>query len=190
MPILAVDQMGRIYQTSGDRADGLGFGSYPECEGQSDTTLGSAYLKAQRVRTEQLLNRRRNQEILDQREQAMGAQRRRIAQRKHQMGLQQHRMLQNPAVKQAVLKQGLQVAHSLDRRGPTGGNVMTANGLSGLAGMTRDQQVIHNTVLGIGSAQAHPVDPVLMRQHQAREAANRMLRINSKLVKQLGRTRL
>lgn len=190
MPILAVDQMGRIYQTSGDRADGLGFGAYPTCESQSDTTLGSAYLKSQARRTAELLNRKRNQAILDKREQQMGQARAMRARQIQNQNMQKHLMMQNPDVRRAVLKQGLKVPNSLEYKGPTGGNVMSANGLKGLAGMTRDQQVIHNTVLGLGQAQAHPVDPTLVKINQGREAADRLLRIKALPVKQMGRTRV
>ncbi len=187
---LAVDSMGRIYSTSGDRADGLGFGSYPTSCNQTDVTLGASYLKAQSKRTRELLNRKRNQQILDKKEKMMGAARREHLKREQHKNMAQHRMMQNPQVKEAVMKRGLQMGCSCVNKGTQGDNILTANGLSGFAGMSRDQQVIHSTVLGIGSTQAPPADRTLVRQAQARQQADRFLRIKAVPAVSTGKTRL
>lgn len=184
MPILAVDQMGRIYQTSGDRADGLGFGHYPECEGQSDTTLGAAYLKSQRRQQQELLNRKRNQQILDTHEKQVIGYKRQMGQAKRHREKQASKSLQHPS----VFKRALQMGCSCDYNGPFGGNVMTANGLRGLAGMSRDQQVIHTEVIGLGNAQAHPVNPVLSAHAEGRKVADRYLRLTATPGARTGKT--
>ncbi len=180
MGILAVDSMGRIYQTSGDREDQRGFGHYPECESQSDVTLGNAYLNAERERTNSVLARKRNQRLYDQaaeREAKLLAAQLKESKRQDSAKAE---ILRNPTAMNAVMKQGLSMGCSSEYSPPMNGNVFTANGQSGFRGMTRDQQVIHNAVLGMGSDTSHPADPTLVRQHQARAEADRRLRLGAR----------
>lgn len=185
MPILAVDKMGRIYQTSPDREDGLGFGYAPECVDQQDVTLGSAYLKAQAQRRNELIKLHRDNQNEDAYEAAMGRQAEMKRQQKARRARAEAHMYENPTLVDAITKR----AHAQAMEGmgcaceystAMSGNVMTANGQSGWAGMSRDQQAIHNAVNGIGRDVAHAVDPVEAEQLAQKLNAERILRLKAR----------
>lgn len=179
MPILAVDQFGRIYSTSPDSEDGTGFGNSPGCVDQTDLTLGSAYLKAQARRRQEHLGAHRAQKLSDEvdRINRANARVRAKAQRQKQIG--HNEMMLNPGIQRAAQKKALMAGCSCDYKTSMSGNVMTANGQSGWAGMSRDQQVIHHAVTGMGNNTAHKVDPSEARAHQMRVEATRLMRLNA-----------
>jgi len=190
MPILAVDQMGRIYQTSGDRSDGLGFGSYPEASSQSDLTLGNAFLKAQTKRTQDVLKQKRAQEAYDRAETAKKA----FIKMKQNDELKKQEahaeMMRHPDAHAAILKRAHSQGYSGGNKTAFGGNALTANGMSGFAGMSRDQQIIHHAVLGMGSNTAPKADPRLERMRAERARADQMLRLTASPGRPVGKTRV
>lgn len=179
MPILAVNEYGQIYQTDPDREDGLGFGYAPECVDQGDLTLGSAYLKSQGVRQQELLQLRRDQRMLDREDAIIRA--RAQAQKKLEMEkeMAQHRMMENPRMQEAVLRKALSMGCPCEYSTPLDGNVFSANGMNGRNGMSRDQRVIHDVAFGRAHG-AYKVDPVEARQHEERIRAQRLLRLNAR----------
>lgn len=181
MPRLAVDQFGQIYETSPDRDDGMGFGSRPECVAQGDLTLGSAYIKTQSTRQQELIKLRRDNKAMDAEDEMT----RRIAQtdrnRQRHKEMAEIRMNQSPQVREAVLRKALtDNSDTGEYSTPMSGNVMTANGQSGWKGMTRDQQTIHHVTMGQGHNVAHRVDPVEEEQRNQRLQAERILRLSAR----------
>jgi hypothetical protein len=180
MPILAVDQFGRIYETSPDREDGLGFGQRPECVSQGDLTLGAAYLKSQAVRQRELIQLKRDQRAMD----AEDATTRAIAQRSFEARVKRDRaearMLENPVMREALTRKALAMGCDCEYSTPMSGNVMTANGQSGWRGMSRDAQMIHHAVTGEGVNTAYQVDPEEELQHRQRVEAERLLRLKAR----------
>lgn len=179
MPILAVNQFGQIYQTDPDREDGLGFGYAPECVDQGDLTLGSAYLKSQGIRQQELLKLKRNQTLLDQQDaiiQKRGEAKKRAAIKRD---MAQARMQENPAMKEAITRKALSMGCSCEYSTRMSGNVLTANGQSGVKGMSRDQRVIHDVMLG-KSHGAYRTEGDEMEQHKHRVEAQRRLRLMAK----------
>lgn len=180
MPILALGPNGQIYQTSPDRADGLGFGCAPETVDQQDVTLGSAYLKSQARRREELLKAHYQQKILDQR----AAQAERLALKREALAKKKERMVasmyENPELVKAVTKKALQMGCDCEYKTAMSGNVMTANGQSGWRGMSRDQQTLHHAVTGMGRNVAYRPDPVEVQQRQAMKRAENALRMKAR----------
>ena len=151
MPILRVDQFGRIYQSDPNREDGLGYGGHAYPVTQGDLTLGSAYIKASRDYNNQVTkdarNRRRDdakQKSQDQRASAA----RELAQDQQEKARElqdcelYRRKMANEAVTLGCECKTLPSVMS--------GDGMTANGQTGFNGMSRDQQTIHNHYLGVG----------------------------------------
>lgn len=180
MARLAVDQFGQIYETSPDRDDGLGYGSRPEPVSQGDLTLGAAYLKSQSARQMSQVKLRRDNLALD----AQDEMTRRIAMndraRSMQKELSEINMIRSPQVREAVLRQALSGGCECEYSTPMSGNVFTANGQSGWAGMTRDQKTIQHVTMGQGHNVAHRVDPLEERQFQERAQADRILRLSAR----------
>ena len=58
MPILKVDSHGRLYESSRDRADGLGYSGHAEPVSVSDLTLGSVHLKHQAAHRRKVMGER------------------------------------------------------------------------------------------------------------------------------------
>jgi hypothetical protein len=180
MPILRVDKNGLIYKSSRDRDDGRGFGEYPEACGQSDVTLGNVYLKAQAARTREVINRKRAQAELDRRDAHARMQNQKMKQLAHAQEMAKHKILEHPEAKKAVLKAGLQLGCDYQYSTAMSGNVMTANGQYGWKGMSRDQQIIHNAVTGMGKDTAPRANPILKEQQKNRRLADHLLRLNAK----------
>lgn len=179
MPILAVNQFGQIYQTDPDREDGLGFGYAPECVEQGDLTLGSAYLKSQNVRQNDLIKLRRDQQQLDREDEYMRAQERAKRNEAYRRDTAQLRMLENPQMKMAVLRKAHSMGCECEYSTPISGNVMTANGQAGYKGLNRDQRVLQDVAAG-NTHTAYKADPEEVRQHQERIAAQRLLRLKAR----------
>ncbi len=180
MPILRVDSMGRLYSSSSDREDGGGYGGHPECVTEGDLTLGSAYLKSQASRRDSVLKLRRDQRQLDAQEHAQKIQNDELKRRFRVQEAAEARVLENPEMREAGVRKALAMGCSCDYKTPMSGNVMTANGQSGFAGMTRDQQTIHNVVSGMGTNTAFGVDPEEAKQHNMMKAAERQIRLKSR----------
>jgi hypothetical protein len=176
MPILALNQFGQIYETSPDTEDMTGYGRSPHSVDQQDLTLGNAYLKSQAVRRNAQIGRQQAQEIQD----TVDAYNRAVkARRKMEQRLMEEReaeVMSNPALKQQVLKQAVMQGCKCEETRPLTGNVFSANGMSGWAGMTRDQQAIHHVLSGMGNNVAHALDPMEARQAQMRDYANHVMR--------------
>ena len=176
MPILAVNQFGQIYQTDPDREDGLGFGYAPECVDQGDLTLGSAYLKSQGIRQKELLRLKQNQAQLDREDAVMKKREKEQKLMNEKRDMAQFRMQENPVMKAAITRKALSMGCSCEYSTPVSGNVMTANGQSGSRGLTRDEKVIRDVMMG-KSHSAYQVDPAEHEQHRQRIEAQKRLRL-------------
>lgn len=171
MPILAMDKNGRIYQTSRDRADGLGYGYSPECGEESDVTLGAAYLKSQDRRRGELLKEkqlREQERIAD----ARRAHENEIAMRGYRRREKaEEKLLENPIIQANLLRAAVMQGCECQNRTAVSGNGFSANGRTGWEGMNRDQQAIHHAVTGQGRNTAFGVDPMEAQQAQMRKDA-------------------
>lgn len=182
MPILALGPNGKIYQTSPDRADGLGFGCAPQVVEQQDLTLGSAYLKSQDRRRQELIRAHQNQQILD----AQSARAQEVALRKQAEARRRQaaeaRMYENPDLVNAVTKRAIMNGMGCSGEYSTAmsGNVLTSNGQSGWRGMSRDQKTIHHAITGAGANTAFRPDPEEMRQKQMMKHAENSLRMKAR----------
>jgi hypothetical protein len=178
-----MDQMGNLYQVSGDRADGLGFGHYPTSVSQTDVTLGAAYLKAQGQRTHDQITRMRAQKAQDNRDALMGRlaadRKRSITRREAAMGA----IARHPVVMDRLTRQALQMGHCDGCCNGMNGNTLTANGQSGWRGMSRDQQIIHHTLTGMGADVSRRVDPVEANKKNLMRHVETVLRVNSPRLK-------
>ena len=178
MPILAVDQNGQIYVTSADRADGMGYSSSPECVTVGDLTLGAAYLKSQSRQNQSLLHAHRQQRLVDAKEARDATMYRKQIEKEARKARAEDAMYANPETQERLLRRAVGMNGCGCESVPTGmsGNAMTANGQTGFAGMSRDQQTIYNALTGRGNATAFGVDPVEQEQAQHKMRANRILR--------------
>ncbi|NJM09362.1 MAG: hypothetical protein HC883_00220 [Bdellovibrionaceae bacterium] len=180
MPILAVDQFGRIYETSPDREDGLGYGGRPETVDQQDLTLGSAYLNAQNRRRQELVRSHQSQKIqdhIDEREAAVRAYHQ--AQARRQIEIDERRN-DDHRLRDALTKKAVAMGCSCEYSTGMSGNVLSANGQSGWAGMSRDQKTLHHALSGMGSNTAYLPDPMEVRQARMNAEANRILRLKAR----------
>ena len=182
MPILAVDQNGRIYQTSPDRADGKGYGSSPECVNEGDLTLGSAYLKSQKAQREEVLRQRRAQEILDREDEI--ARYNAKLRRRQQSRRNQHEAeaALNQDSQQALIKRSMMNGCTCAEPVVTSmsGNGLSHNGRQGWDGMSRDQKTIHHALTGQGSNTAYFSDPIEVEQMRQKAEAERILRLKAR----------
>jgi hypothetical protein len=180
MPILAVDENGRIYQTSRDRSDGLGYGEDIECVTQGDVTLGASYLKAQAARTQNLVQSKTGWEAVDAQDRL-----------KAQMGRMQRAAgavwdraqalaMENPNYRAAMTRKAALAGCKCNFATPMSGYGLSANGQQGWAGMDRTQQTLHYLANGIGHSRAFGVDPQEAAQTAHREQAMRLLRLKAK----------
>lgn len=167
MPILRMDQFGRIYESSPDREDGLGYKGHATPVTQGDVTLGSAYIKSNRELREQALREAR----LKKMEEAEAARQRKIAREKAMQArvkaMKEDRLLQNEAYQENLKKKALQMGCACtEMKDSLVGNKLTANGQTGYAGMSRDQQAIHRHLSGMGVGKAYqiPNQEIIARQ--------------------------
>jgi hypothetical protein len=178
MPMLAIDNKGNFYQTSGDRGDGLGFGSYPTPVGQTDVTLGAAYLKAQAERTRSQLFRAQAQRMQDRNDQVMAG----VARDRRQMAARKEAAMasytQHPVVQEQLLKRAIQMGCDCGAKSKANGNELTANGQFGWRGMSRDQQIIHHELTEgrMGADVSRRADPMEVRQHAINKQVENMMR--------------
>lgn len=179
MSRLAVDNMGRIYSVNGDRADGLGGGTYPTCESQSDTTLGNAYLRAQARRTTDLLKAKRQNQILSYQDKVaagkLAAQNKAIVAADNAFGMIQR----DPRVKKSLIKRAVQMGCPCDKSEQMGSK-MTANGEMGWRGMSRDQKIIHHELVGMGYDVSRKADASQVKQHLMKQQAENLMRIKAR----------
>jgi hypothetical protein len=173
MPILAVDSMGRIYETSPDREDGQGIKEYPSSCDQQDNTLGNAYLKDQARRRDLVMRERLSQEF-----EAQKAKMHQMALRQQKMGaMVRERMEQaamnDPRIKQNQIRRALSMGCKCEHEVGVMGNVMSANGQKGYKGMSRDQQTLHHALnpSAFPKNTAFGVDPVEQKQFAERVKA-------------------
>lgn len=151
MGYLKVDQMGKIYETSSDQADGSGFKGYAGESGWGDVTLGATYLKAsQKQRNENIRNKKmrdiedKQNEFIRMRNEANKIKKSRIARAEQEL-------LDNTQYQDVMMKKALKADNSSEIR-QSGG--LSANGMSGFAGMTQSQQAIHQHMGTMGTSEA------------------------------------
>lgn len=177
MPILAVDKFGQIYETSPDREDGLGIKDYPENAYQLDCTLGNAYLKSEAKQREFALKERQSRKLEEARDMAHRAEqmRRHKAQLQHEAKM--GRMMNDPEIHKQQVRRAVQQGCKCEYKQGITGNAMSANGLMGYHGMSRDQQVVHHA-LNPHKYKHNPafgIDAEEQKQHQMRTEAYRLL---------------
>lgn len=177
MPILALDQFGQIYETSPDREDGQGIKDYPEDVYQQDCTMGNAYLKSQAQQRDFVLRERQSRKLEDAHDAAHRAEmmRRHKAKMTHEARMGE--LMNQQDIVQSHYRKAIQMGCPCDYKQPLAGNVMSANGMSGYHGMTRDQQAIHHALNPhkYGKNPAFGVDASEQKQHEMRQQAYRLL---------------
>lgn len=180
MSRLAVDNMGRIYQVNGDRDDGQGSGTYPTCQSQSDTTLGNAYLQAQSKRSADLIRAKKQQEIMnfndEMAKRAAKLKKRQMIARDNAMGAIQR----DPRVKEGLLRKAIQMGCKCDDQSAQMNGRLTANGESGWRGMTRDQQIIHHELTGMGQDVSRRPDAMEVKKRVMSKQAENLMRIKAR----------
>lgn len=195
MPILRVDNLGRIYQTSRDREDGGGFSSYASPVTQGDVTLGSAYVKAAReVRNVNIRNSQING-ILDEQAKNRALQAQYQVAQARANAASQNRLRENDLYKKNQIKRAVSMGCSCDISTPLTGNHLTANGQFGYKGMSRDQKAIHEHFAGVPKFSAHRVNEQELQQKRNSQMGlkNELIKIqanqNRELLHSLKRTR-
>lgn len=152
MPILKIDSMGRIYQTSRDSENGTGYSSHAVPVSSGDNTLGSAITKANQAIQNSALRNKKLRELEDQQNRLISARaeakRRALAQSQSK----QAALYDNPAyvenlTRKALVSNGLGCGCPL-KSTSLSGHGLSANGRLGYHGMTRDQQAIHQHLSG------------------------------------------
>ena len=104
MPILRVDKFGRLYESSRDRADGLGYNRHADAVNVSDLTLDAVYLTQQENQKREALKHRMLSAAQDEQarmEKVRQARNARLAQLKAQNEelLRQNRSVQNNLIR-------------------------------------------------------------------------------------------
>jgi hypothetical protein len=107
MPILRVDSMGRLYESSPDRADGLGYGGHAPGVTQGDMTYGATYLKSQQQYQQNVMRDKQMQAAQDRLDAVNRDKLRRQALQNRQREMMQGEFMKNPKVKNAMIKRGL-----------------------------------------------------------------------------------
>ncbi len=180
MPILALGPDGRMYVTSGDTSVGSGYGYHPEVVEEGDLTLGSAYLKSQNHQRNQLVKNAKEREHMTAMDAGLERQRKLNAQKQREQHAREERQLDNHGLQDALKKRALSMGCECDPSTPMDGNVMSANGMTGFNGMSRDQQAIHHAVTGMGRNTAYSVDPIEKRQHEMKKDAQRIMHLKAR----------
>jgi hypothetical protein len=107
MPILRVDQFGRLYESSPDRADGLGYGGHAPGVTQGDSTYGASYLKSQQQYQRDVMRDKAMQVAQDREDAVKREQARRQAIERQRREAMESNLMDNPRVKNAMIKRGL-----------------------------------------------------------------------------------
>ena len=180
MPILAVDQFGRLYETSPDRDDGLGYKSHARPVTTGDLTLGSAYLKSQATYNQTVMKER--DALLRQDQQDRLEAKRAHDQRMKVMRREmiQNTMGQDETVKRNQLEKALSQGYSCGCKSALSGNPLTANGQSGYQGLDRTQKALIHRTTGLGEDVTYKVDPVELYQRQMEAQAQLILTKNAR----------
>lgn len=138
MPILKVDQFGRIYESSPDREDGGGYGRHATPVTQGDVTLGAAYLKANKnYQDEVLKNAQMRKMEAEERNRQIHMAKRKAAVLRNQ-AYNEARLRENEAYQQHLTKKALQMGSGCKGMG------------CGCENMTRDQKALHAYLSGTG----------------------------------------
>lgn len=175
MPILAIDDQGQIYEASPDRPDGKGYKGHAAQVGQSDLTLGNAYLKSACELRNRVLEEKRNQadiEIVERRERNK---QREILQKKRDLAMNEDELMRNDLYQRNRVRAAVQMGCKCSPSTALSGDGLTANGRKGWDGMNRDQQAIHHHLTGMGTNTAHPVDPIEAYQKQLESQVSNMV---------------
>lgn len=150
MPILRVDQFGRIYETSRDSETGGGYGHHATPVTQGDVTLGSAYLKANKNYQDEVLKNSRMKKIEESERQAqLHAAKRRIAVAK-QKAYNEAKLRENEAYQNYLTKKALQMGS-----GCIG---------CGCGDKTRDQKALESHLKGMGVDSSHMISQSEIKQ--------------------------
>ena len=191
MPILRVDQFGRIYESSPDREDGLGYKGHATPVSQGDLTLGSAYAKSNKALNEQVMREKR----LRKAEDAQAAQQREVARRKAMANrikaASDQKLRDNESYQNYLKGKAISMGCPCTLDNKLSGNGLTANGRTGIAGMSRDQQAIHRAYHGMGVDASYNIPNTEVRnreQHNSnlrsaalkQQAQEQKLRLQSK----------
>lgn len=172
MPILAVDQFGELYETSADRADGLGYKGHAKKVSQGDVTLGAAYLKSGRDQRNANIKEARMRAEEDRQDQILKKQY--DAQKK----ARQARIARDEALhddhrrEKALMGRALAMGCSCDYNTPGVGNVMSSNGQRGWAGMNQSEKAIHHALSGMGTDVSYAPSASEMYQLQMQRKAD------------------
>lgn len=148
MPILKIDSMGRIYQTSRDSEDGSGYGGHAVPVSQGDVTLGASYIKAAHAHQESILRDRRIRRLEDASLEKQKHEARLRAAKARSRAMNEQRLLENEAYQEMLKRKAVSMGCSCTVDHKISGHGLTSNGQRGFAGMSRDQQAIHRHLMG------------------------------------------
>ena len=180
-----MDQFGRIYESDPNRADGGGFGKHATPVTQGDVTLGSAYLKSQAAQHTEAIKEQKIRHLEDQQaRQKLRSERDELARIKIKAA-NEAELASNRQYQQNLQRKALSMGCDCNQARPLTGNVMTANGQFGYAGMNRSQKTIHERTMGAPVVSAFQVDPIEAEQARMKQQANAY--INAEARKQLQR---
>lgn len=152
MPVLKVDKYGRVYQTGRDSENGTGYGGHAEPVTQGDMTLGAAYLKAQKKQQDEVIRINRIRKIEDHQNRVSAELAHKKAQAKKHKARRELGLLDNEAYQLNLQKKALSMGCCQNSDTIKG---LSANGLSGFAGMTRNEKAIHQHLSGARVSSAH-----------------------------------
>jgi len=176
MPILALDKFGRIYETSPDRADGLGYKSHPESVERGDLTLGSSYMKADAKYQAEVGRERQWRKVEDAEARIVNERQRAKVKALRNKQAQEDWLSQNEQYRKAQVRRAIQmgVGHGLDPRR------LTANGQTGLNGLDGTQKAIYAHANQMGTQFSFQVSQVEKEQALIRAMANQQIHAQAK----------
>lgn len=152
MPILRVDQFGRLYESGRDSENGTGYNRHAAPVSQGDVTLGAAFLKANKAYQNEVIKNarlRKLEGVIDAQE--LSQARKKLAAERNK-AMNEAILAENQAYQTMLKKKAVSMGCACEKLStPMSGNGMTANGLRGFAGMSRDQQIIHRHLMGLGA---------------------------------------
>lgn len=166
MPILKVDAMGNLYVSGRDRSDGLGCSSYAVPVSSGDTTLGSAYLKAERERNESVHRENQRREQEHQREEQKQQMDRETVKRARRKAMTEEELMNNEFYRMNMLRRAMQMGHT------TG---IPASSMRAYDGSDRTQEVIRHAMTGRGSNVSYSISPEEQAQRRHQDAFTKVM---------------
>lgn len=176
MPILAIDSMGRIYEASPDRADGLGYKTHAQPVTNGDVTLGNVYLKEACRYRDDVLKEKRAMAIEELKDRRVRLERKKAIAEQRRKAMLEDELARNEIYQRNRAREAIQMGCNCSVPSTTlSGDGRTANGQRGWNGMDRDQQTIHHAIAGMGHNTAHGANRLEVAQRNFEKQALRRI---------------